>query len=288
MLDDLSSGDPSGLPPGVDLIRGDICDRAAVERALAGVNGVFHLAAVASVEMCARNPEEARRTNLDGTDLLLKAAGGLPFVFTSSAAVYGEQAALPVGEDATPAPMSSYAADKLGSEGHLRMAARERGARCVALRPFNIFGPGQAPRSPYTGVLTRFVESASMGLPLNVNGDGGQTRDFVHVNDVARALRAAMRVAEAADPGHFAALNICSGRGISILDLARLVTRLANSRAPISFGPARPGDIRHSTGDPQRAEDTIGFRVEIPFEEGIAEMLARRAARIAARQGAPG
>ncbi|MFD0982090.1 NAD-dependent epimerase/dehydratase family protein [Tropicimonas aquimaris] len=288
VLDDLSSGDPTRLPSDVRLIRGDICDRVAVDRALEGATGVFHLAAVASVELCARNPEATRRTNLHGTAALLDAAGDLPFVFTSSAAVYGEQAALPIDETATLAPMSSYATDKLGSEQHLQVAAMERGARCIALRPFNIFGPGQAPRSPYTGVLTRFVESASSGLSLSVNGDGGQTRDFVHVSDVARALRGSMEMACRAEPGHFAAINICSGKGISILELARLVNRLANSRAPISFGPARPGDIRHSTGDPTRAEKAIGFRVEMPFEAGIAEMLAGRADRIAARQGAPG
>ena len=276
MLDNLSSGDPANLPDTAELVTGDICDRRAVDRALRGVTGVFHLAAISSVELCTNHRAEASRTNLQGTVTLLEATGNLPVVFTSSAAVYGEQEELPVHEESVPAPISSYAIDKLGSERHMKEAADLWGARCIAVRPFNIFGPGQAANSPYSGVLTRFVDGARNGASLTVNGDGGQTRDFIHVNEVGVALAAAMKVAISAEPGFFSILNICSGSGISILDLARLVNRVAGSQAPITFGPTRLGDIRHSTGDPQRAEDVIGFRAAMSLDTGIAEMLRQR------------
>ncbi|SFC65338.1 NAD-dependent epimerase/dehydratase family protein [Tropicimonas isoalkanivorans] len=278
VLDNLSSGDPARLPPTAELITGDICDRRAIDKALQGVTGVFHLAAISSVELCTTHRAEASRTNLQGTVTLLEATGDLPVVFTSSAAVYGEQVDLPVREDAVPAPISSYAIDKLGSERHMKEAADLWGARCIAVRPFNIFGPGQSPNSPYSGVLTRFVEGARNGAPLTVNGDGGQTRDFIHVGEVAEALFAAMKAAVNSKPGMYSVLNICSGEAISILDLARLVNREAGSQVPIAFGPTRLGDIRHSAGDPRRAEKEIGFRATMPLQTGIAEMLAERPA----------
>ncbi len=274
VLDNLSSGDASRLPDGVELITGDICDRRAIDRALREVSGVFHLAAISSVEMCTNHRAEASRTNLQGTVTLLEATGDLPVVFTSSAAVYGEQSDLPVGEASVPAPISSYAIDKLGSERHLQEATSLWGARGIAVRPFNIFGEGQSATSPYSGVLTRFVQGARQGAPLTVNGDGGQTRDFIHVDEVSVALMSAMTTAMAAAPGTFSVVNICSGQNISILDLARLVNRLVGSQIPIAFGPSRLGDIRHSTGDPSQAEALIGFRSCMTIEEGIARMIS--------------
>ncbi|MFV0359104.1 NAD-dependent epimerase/dehydratase family protein [Tropicimonas sp.] len=272
VLDNLSSGSVARLPPEARFIKGDICDSHSVARAVRGVSGVFHLAAIASVEQCNVNRAAASRTNLQGTVTILEETGDLPVVFTSSAAVYGDQAEIPVDEAMTPAPISSYAIDKLGSERHLQEAAELWGARCIAVRPFNIFGPGQSPDSPYSGVLTRFVEGARRKAALQVNGDGGQTRDFIHVDDVVRALMAAMRVAMAAEPGLFAAVNVCSGKAVSILDLARTVNSVMGSQTPIAFGPARMGDIRHSTGCPRRAEQLLGFRAGISVADGIAGM----------------
>ncbi|PRY23000.1 UDP-glucose 4-epimerase [Aliiruegeria haliotis] len=286
VLDNLSSGDPARLDPHIELVTGDICDRRAIDTALRDVDGVFHLAAISSVELCSSHRAEASRTNLQGTVTLLEATGELPVVFTSSAAIYGEQEELPVREEAVPAPKSPYAIDKLGGERHLKSAAELRGARGVALRPFNIFGPGQAPNSPYSGVLTRFVEGARNGAALHVNGDGGQTRDFIHVDEVATALAAAMKLAVSAEPGLFLSLNICSGQTISVLELARMVNRLAGSQTPISFGPDRLGDIRHSSGCPTLAEEHIGFRASMPLETGIADMLKGAHHRPPARKAA--
>ena len=277
MLDDLSTGAVGALPHGVRLVRADICDADALAAAVEGADGIFHLAAVASVEACTNDPEETRRVNVEGTRAVLAARGGRPVVFTSSAAIYGDQAVQPVAETATPAPISTYARDKLASEGLLRADAAAGRGGGVALRPFNVFGPGQLAGSPYSGVITRFAEMAMQGLPLRVNGDGGQTRDFVHVSDIARALGAAMTLAEARSD-RFEAINVCSGQVVSVLDLARLVAQLTDLKAAPVFGPARPGDIRASCGDPDRARALLGFSAGVTLEEGLAALFEHMAA----------
>jgi UDP-glucose 4-epimerase len=282
VYDDLSTGDPARLPHGARLVEGDICDAPRLRRALAGVDGVVHLAAVSSVEACVNRRAETSRTNLHGTVTLLEETGALPVVYTSTAAVYGDQPVLPVTEDSEPDPISPYAIDKLGSERHLRAAVDLRGARGVVLRPFNVYGAGQSPESPYAAVIPRFVARAALGLPLFVNGDGGQIRDFVHVRDVADALAAAMLLALADGPPVLHTVNVCRGEGLSILALAQMVNRLAGSRAPIAFGPARIGDIRDSVGDPSRAAHLLGFSPRVDLRQGLAEMLEDDAAAPAA------
>ena len=278
VYDDLSTGDTARLPPGARLVEGDICDAPRLRRALAGADGVVHLAAISSVEACVSRRAETSRTNLHGTVTLLEETGALPVVYTSSAAVYGDQATLPVGEDAEPDPISPYAIDKLGSERHLRAAVDLRGARGVVLRLFNVYGAGQAPDSPYAAVIPRFVARAALGLPLFVTGDGGQIRDFVHVRDVADALARAMHLALEDGPPVMHTVNIARGEGLSILSLAQMVNRLAGSAAPIAFGPARIGDIRDSVGDPRRAARLLGFAPSVDLRDGLSEMLEEAAA----------
>lgn len=273
VLDDFSTGRPDRLPADVCIIEGDVADPATVRRALAGVDGCFHLAAVASVERSSRDWLAAHRTNLGGAITVFEAAttaGSIPVVYASSAAVYGEAAELPLHEARPAQPISAYGADKLGCELHARAAARTRGLRSVGLRLFNVYGPGQDPRSPYSGVISIFCERIRQGSPIELFGDGRQTRDFIFVGDVVAAMSRAMDVL----PAGALALNICTGRAISVLQLARTITSLCRRKLQISFRPARDGDIVHSCGDPAAARHALGLSEPTDCRTGLAATLA--------------
>lgn len=275
VLDDLSTGRPENLPPGADLVRGDILDAGLVARCLRGARGVFHLAATVSVERCVRDLLPAHRTNLQGALTVLdaaRAAGHLPVVLASSAAVYGDQGDRPCSEDCLPAPISPYGADKLGAEHHARAFFAIHRLPSVALRFFNVYGPRQDPRSPYAGVISRFADNVAQGRPHALNGDGLQTRDFVYVGDVVRALLAAQDLLARAPQAHVA--NVCTGRSVSLLDLAAALDRLRGVATPLEHRPSRPGDIRHSLGSPERMASLLGCRAETPLDEGLARILA--------------
>jgi UDP-glucose 4-epimerase len=275
VLDDLSTGRPENLDPRCELVRGDVIDPAAVAAAMAGAAGCFHLAAIASV---ARGNEDWRGTHLvnqTGTVTVLdaaRAAGRMPVVYASSAAVYGNTGDEVAREDRRPAPLTAYGADKLGSELHAAVALQVHGVPSVGLRFFNVYGPRQDPHSPYSGVISIFAALAAADRTVTVHGDGLQVRDFVYVGDVVAHLMAAIQHLERHRVA--AVLNVCTGRATSVLDLAATLARL-HKRAPrIAHGPSRAGDIRCSIGDPTRTIATLGIRAEIVLEEGLARTLA--------------
>ena len=276
VLDDLSSGKRENLPPGASLIEGDVGDPAAVRRALAGVDGCFHLAAIASVARGTREWLATHRTNLGGTvtlfDAIAIAAGAapIPVVYASSAAVYGEPAALPLAEGAEKRPLSAYGADKYGSELHAAVATRVHGIPTVGLRFFNVYGPRQDPNSPYSGVVSIFAERLARRLPITVYGDGGQTRDFVFVADVVRALTAAMTLLPPGGP----VFNVCTGVAVAVRELAERIGAICGVVPEIGYGPAREGEIRHSVGDPERGRQALGLGPTVPIGEGLARLLA--------------
>ena len=195
VLDDFSTGRRENLDPRCEVCVGDVADPEAVRTAFAGVDGCFHLAAIASV---ARGNEDWRgthRTNQTGTVTVLEAArdaGRMPVVYASSAAVYGDLAGAVARETSPCVPLTAYGADKLGSELHARVAHRVHGVPTLGLRFFNVYGPRQDPASPYSGVVSIFAARLARGETLSVHGDGRQTRDFVFVADVVAHLRAAM------------------------------------------------------------------------------------------------
>lgn len=271
MLDDLSSGRIENLATGARLIRGDVTDAAALRRAMEGVDGCFHLAAIASVELCRREWMRTHAVNLGGTIRVLEAArdAAVPVVYASSAAVYGDQARLPISEDALPRPLSSYGADKLGSELHARAGGAMHGIRSCGLRFFNVFGPRQDPRSPYSGVISIFAAAIAEGRPVIIHGDGGQTRDFIHVSDVVAALLAGLRAAGTDAP----VFNVCTGRPTSILDLVATIGGIAGRGAAVTHGPARLGEIRHSYGDPGAMRAALGVGEPLALREGLASLL---------------
>ncbi len=272
VLDDLSSGSMDNLVPGAALMEGDVADAAAVQQAMAGVDGCFHLAAIASVERGTRDWLGTHRVNLTGAIAVFDAArahGRVPVVYASSAAVYGDPAALPIAEDTATRPLSAYGADKLGCEQHARVAGVVHGVPTLGLRFFNVFGPRQDPRSPYSGVISIFCDRLAAGERVSVYGDGLQTRDFIFVEDVVAGLMAAMGAASTEAP----VLNLCTGRATSILDLAGIIGRLCGTDPRPQHLPPRAGEIRESVGQRTQAAQILDLPEPRSLESGLAEVI---------------
>lgn len=273
VLDDLSSGKREHLSPRASLIEGSVTDAPLMRRALDGVAGCFHLAAIASVERGMREWLPTHRTNLGGTVTLFDAIVGLgqriPVVYASSAAVYGEPASLPLEEGAAKRPVSAYGADKYGSELHAYVATFAHGIPTVGLRFFNIYGPRQDPHSPYSGVVAIFAERLAHGRPITIYGDGSQTRDFVFVADAVRALLAAM----ATSPPGAPVFNVCTGVGVSVRELAGHLGAILGVSPEILPAPGRGGEIRHSVGAPARGRQALGLAEPMPIRDGLARLI---------------
>lgn len=276
ILDDLSTGRMENAPRGAEVIEGDIADPAAVAAAMQGVDGCFHLAAIASVERGNMDWLGTHRTNLTGTIAVFDAArharagGAAPVVYASSAAIYGDNPETPLSEVARARPLSAYGADKLGCEQHALVAGHVHGVPSFGLRFFNVYGPRQDPRSPYSGVISIFCERMKAGDGVTVFGDGQQTRDFVFVGDVVRATRAAMaRASTAADVS-----NVCTGRATAVRELAELIADILGVPRRICHGPPRSGEIRHSLGDPSIATLKLGVVATVGLRDGLKATLS--------------
>ena len=285
VLDDLSTGSLANIPREVALVEGDIRNPAAVAEAIAGCDGCFHLAAIASVERSNREWVETHQINLTGAIQVFAAARGagsggtpIPVVYASSAAIYGDQGDDPISETATAAPTSAYGADKLGCEHHARVASQIHGVPTVGLRFFNVYGPRQDPRSPYSGAISIFCDRIAAGRPVTIFGDGRQTRDFVYVADVARALMLALEHAGRRP----LVLNVCTGTTTSIAQLAHSLAGAIGRKPVIETGPARDGDIRHSCGNPSAAHAALGLVAQYSLDRGLALTVRAAAAPAAA------
>ena len=276
VLDDLSSGSLDNLPAEAEFVRGDVADPKTVEAAMSGVDGCFHLAAVASVERSRQDWVGAHRTNVTGAVTVFSAARQagrrrpVPVVYASSAAIYGDCTNLPVHENAEKRPASAYAADKYSCELHAKVATELHGVPTVGLRFFNVYGPRQDPKSPYSGVISIFCDRLRQGTQIDVFGDGSQTRDFIFVEDVVVALVRAMR----RRPAPPAVFNVCSGRQTSVLELASLIGDLCGSEPAIRCLPRRGGEIAHSLGDCSAARLQLGLPVATSLAVGLGATLA--------------
>jgi UDP-glucose 4-epimerase len=279
VLDDLSTGSRANLPPGVPLIEADVADPDAMLAAVDGVDGAFHLAAIASVVRGVTDWLGTHRANLTGTitlfDAIRRRGVHVPVVYASSAAVYGDCASVPIREDAECRPLSAYGADKYACELHARVASHVHGIPTTGLRFFNVYGPRQDPRSPYSGVISIFCERIARGAPIDVFGDGEQTRDFVFVADVVTTLLAAMDHPAADAP----VFNVCTGTPTSVLQLARTIAALAGTTLDVRHLAPRAGEIRHSTGVPQRARTAFGLGDPVPLPVGLRKVLDWLASR---------
>ena len=266
ILDDLSTGKRGNVPAAAEVVVGDVADLAAVRGAMTGVDGCFHLAAIASVARSNQDWLGTHRVNLTGAITVLDAARArrTPVVYASSAAVYGDNPDVPLGEDAVTRPLTAYGADKLGCELHGRVAWRVHGVPNTGVRLFNIYGPRQDPSSPYSGVISIFADRVRRGAAIEVHGDGGQTRDFVFVADAVAHLIAAMGKA-----GEAAVYNVCTGQATSVSALADAIEAAAGKRVERRNVPARAGDIRASIGNPARARAALGVAARVPLADGL-------------------
>lgn len=276
VLDDLSTGSKANLDSFTrgapfELIEGTVTDPRLVTRALAGVQYVFHLAALPAVARSVEDPWETNQVNVDGTLLLLdqsrKLLGLKRFVFTSSSSVYGDTPTLPKSEEAAGHTLSPYALQKWTGENYVRLFHSLYGFPGISVRPFNVFGPRQSPDNQYAAVIPLFIKCALEGKPIRINGDGKQTRDFTHVaNMVEVFVRAALT--ERAD-ALGKAFNAGAGGRFSVLELAEQVLELTASGSKIEHGPARVGDIRDSFADLRRSQEYLGYRPRVSFTDGL-------------------
>jgi len=274
VLDDLSTGHRSNVSTATEVVVGSVTDPEIVRSALADIDGVFHLAAIASIERSREDWRGTHATNLTGWINVLEGVRQsrkrVPLVYASSAAVYGAADTLPLEESALTRPLTAYGADKLGCELHAHVGSVVHGIPTTGLRFFNVYGPRQDPKSPYTGVISVFCDRLRRARGIEIHGDGQQLRDFVYVGDVIRFLTRAMEV-----PPHGArTLNVCTGVGTSISQLANFVGELCGVSPAIAFGAARPGDIRASIGSSKLAGDTLGIRAETSISDGLRRTLA--------------
>ena len=275
VVDDLSTGKRENLVrhEALEFIEGDIRDAGLIDRCAKQMDAVVHLAAVASVQASMDDPVRTHQVYFDGTLNLLEASrrqGIKRFIYACSAAVYGDTETIPVPEEAIPKPLSPYAIDKLSGEHYLLHYYRAYGLAATSFRFFNIFGPRQDPSSPYSGVISIFVERLMRNQPITVFGDGAQTRDFVYVADLADLLARSAHGME----GNGGVFNVGTGKRHSLLQLLTNLEKISGKIIERHHKPARPGDIQHSCADVARLRKTFGSAPATSFEEGLKKLLA--------------
>ena len=257
-------GNLSGLD--CQLIVGSILDRDLVRKAMKGVDFVFHLAAMVSVQESVQKPNECAEINAEGTAIVLEEAaraGAKKLIFSSSAAIYGDNPAIPTTESLPAEPKSPYATSKYEGERHCNAFTREGRLATVSLRYFNVFGPYQDPRGEYTAAVPAFIDKAIRDEPITIFGDGRQTRDFIYVKDVVAAN--AFFGLKSPATGVF---NVACGRKITITDLALTICNLAKSSSTIQYRAERLGDVKHSVAGVDKAQ-TAGFKPVSDLAEGL-------------------
>jgi len=267
VLDNLRCGFKSNLS-GLEcqLIVGSILDRDLVRETMKGVDFVFHLAAMVSVPESVQKPNECAEINAEGTAIVLEEAArarAKKLIFSSSAAIYGDNPAIPTIESMPAEPKSPYAASKYEGERHCRAFTGEGRLATVSLRYFNVFGPYQDARSEYTAAVPAFIEKAIKNEPITIFGDGRQTRDLIYIKDVVAAN--AFFALKTQATGVF---NVAIGRQITITDLALTIRNLTKSSSTIDYGAERPGDVKHSVAGVDKIQ-RAGFRPVCDFAGGL-------------------
>jgi UDP-glucose 4-epimerase len=273
VLDDFSTGRTENLAKvrdAVDLVKGSVADPETVQRAIGGCEIVYHHAAQVSVGGSLQNPLQTHYTNLNGTLHVLEAArqGGVRrVIFASSCAVYGASNLLPLPEEATPAPRSPYALQKLSGELYCRQFTHHYGLETVALRYFNVFGPRQDAASLYAAVVPLFLNAVARSEAPIVHGDGGQSRDFIYVDDVVEVTRAAAAAPSEASGEVF---NVGRGERVTVLGLLERICAVLGRPVPETVrASARAGDIRESQADISKARRVLSWRPRVTLDQGL-------------------
>ncbi len=271
VLDNFSTGKEEnlkGFQGEIDLIKGDLREQTDLLEAIQDIEYIFHQAAFVSVPLSMEDPEQCFEVNVNGTIKLLstaKKSGVKRVVLASSAAVYGDNPAVPLTEGAQLNPLSPYAASKRVGEIYTKIYSNLLNLDVVALRYFNVYGPRQNPESDYAAVIPIFIKKILDGEKPTIYGDGGQSRDFVYIDDIVRAnllaaesIRAAGRV-----------VNICSGTEINLLQLVENLSIIFNRDLQPCFERERPGDIYRSSGNPALAGEILEFIPQMDLETGL-------------------
>jgi len=273
VLDNLSTGHIGNLEHIKDRItfyQGDIRDQEILFKAARDCDVIFHQAAEVSVPRTVDNPVDSAMVNEMGTLFVLESArkrNVRRVILASSCAVYGDDPVLPKHENMNPNPQSPYAVQKLSGEFYARLYHELYDLETVSLRYFNVYGPRQDPSSPYSGVISIFMNRACSKEPPVIYGDGNQYRDFVFVKDVVRFNL----MAASADKASGKIFNVGTGRFIRINRLWEMISHLAGQNITPEYEPARPGDILESVADIDYAGKTLGFEPDCSFEKGLEE-----------------
>lgn len=276
ILDDLSTGHRENLEeidPDIEFIQGSVADRDALEKALDGVELVFHEAAIPSVPRSVEDPHQTHVASVDGTFSLLLAARDKKVrrvVYAASSSAYGDQPSLPKSEDMLPDPLSPYAVAKLVGEYYCQVFTRVYGLETVALRYFNVFGPRQDPGSQYSGVVSRFIANLLSNERPVIFGDGEQSRDFTYIDNVVEAnMKAATTMT-----GVGKIINVANGERITLNELLTQIQDLTGtSHLKADYREARVGDVRHSLADTTRARELLGYKPLVGLREGLQQTI---------------
>ncbi len=278
VLDDFSTGKRENLAafgPSLEVVEGSILDDGALKQAVQGVDVILHQAALPSVARSIQNPLQSMQVNALGTLKVLmaaKEAGARRVVLASSSSVYGSNPQLPKREDMHPMPMSPYAVGKLAGEHYAYVYHQVHGLETIALRYFNVFGPRQDPHSPYAAVIPKFLTGMRAGKRPQIFGDGLQSRDFTHVDNVVAAN---LLAAKAPKDACGRVYNIASGGRKTLLDLVRRLNELLGTSLQPVFAEPRKGDVPHSQADVSQAKKHLGYEAAVSFDEGLQRLAAR-------------
>lgn len=276
VLDNLSTGKLDNLAAirnQIEFIQGDLLDPGVVGRAVAGVDCVFHEAALASVPRSLELPLDTHAACVTGTLVLLdsaRRAGVRRLVYAASSSAYGNQPTPTKSETALPAPISPYGAAKLAGEHYCQAFTAAYGFETVSLRYFNVFGPRQDADSPYSAVIPLFVKALLSGQPPTIYGDGRQSRDFTFVANVVHGNLLAADAPKAAGR----VINVATGQSINLLDLLAGLQQLLKTRIEPRFAPPRAGDVRESTADISLARELLAYEPQVDFAEGLRRSIA--------------
>jgi len=269
VFDNLSTGDQAQLDSDIRVVEGDIRDEKLTQQTISGADVVFHEAAEVSVQRSVENPAQSNDINITGSLTVLEAARKTDarVVVASSAAIYGTPTEVPLTEAEPTTPASPYGIQKLTLDHYTRVYHEQYGMDTVALRYFNVYGPRQT-ASDYSGVISIFADQAASGDPITIEGDGSQTRDFIHIDDIVRA-----NIAAATTENVGKAYNIGTGHEITIKELAETIHEVSGSQSEITHVEPRANEIPRSCADISKANEELRFEPQIKLSEGLKTLL---------------
>lgn len=273
VLDNFSTGKRENLPDSsqLEIIEGDILNASLVKKSLNGMTHVLHLAAMVSVMESINNPVRSSRDNALGFTTVVSAAqeaGIERMVYASSAAVYGVPQKLPISENDPANPISFYGLDKLYDDRSAALFSNLFGMSLLGMRYFNVYGPRQDPKSPYAGVISKFIQAINDGEPLTVFGDGYQTRDYIYVEDIARANVAALM-----HPEVKGVCNVATGHTSTLLDLIAILEKLLQRPVQVNYLPPREGEARFTEAEIERLNKELQVYAQVDLVDGLSALL---------------